>query len=151
MQTFLPYPNFAASAMVLDRQRLNKQVLEARQILSAIQNGGGWRNHPAVRMWRGHTNALRLYHDVMLREWVRRGYKTTQSELLPPPTDDTLRQIWVESIIMPSWLGRGDFHSAHRAALLAKDPTHYSRFEWEEEPVIAYVWPLPEALAPADA
>ncbi len=143
MQTFLPYPNFAASAMVLDRQRLNKQVLEARQILGAIQNGGGWRNHPAVKMWHGHTNALKFYHDVMWREWVRRGYKTTQSELLPRPSDPDLVPMWADSIIMPSWLGRGDFHASHRAALLRKDPRHYTQFGWTEEPSGEYVWPQP--------
>lgn len=143
MQTFLPYPNFACSAMVLDRQRLNKQVLEARQILSAMQNGGGWRNHPAVKMWRGHTNALRFYHDVMWREWVRRGYNTTQSELLPRPTDPDLVRMWADSIIQPSWMGREDFHASHRAALLRKDPAHYGQFGWTEEPSGDYVWPEP--------
>ena len=34
MQTFLPYPNFAASAGTLDDRRLNKQVVEAYQILT---------------------------------------------------------------------------------------------------------------------
>lgn len=133
MQTFLPYPNFACSAMVLDRQRLNKQVLEARQILGAIRNGGGWRNHPAVKMWRGHEAALMMYHDVCLREWLRRGYKSTQEQFLPAPSD----------VVMPSWLGRGDFHASHRAALLRKDPRHYGVFGWTEEPSGEYVWPEP--------
>ena len=141
MQTFLPYPNFANSAAVLDRQRLNKQVLEARQILAALQNGGGWRNHPAVRMWHGHSQALRFYHDVMRREWVRRGYVSNQADLAPPPDDPTLLALWAEAIIMPDWLGRGDLHASHRAALLAKDPRHYEQFGWEERPEVAYVWP----------
>lgn len=33
MQTFLPYPDFALSAKVLDNKRLGKQRLEAKQIL----------------------------------------------------------------------------------------------------------------------
>lgn len=125
--------------MVLDRQRLGKQRLEAQQILSAIRNGGGWRNHPAVRMWRGHEQALMLYHDVVVREWERRGYVSTMRVFDPP----------LHEIRMPSWLGGEAFHSSHRAALLAKDPSHYSVFEWTEKPVVAYVWPLPEPLAPA--
>ena len=36
MQTFLPHPNFAASAHVLDRQRLGKQRVENLQIMSAL-------------------------------------------------------------------------------------------------------------------
>jgi hypothetical protein len=132
LQTFLPYPNFANSAAVLDRQRLNKQVLEARQILSAIQNGGGWRNHPAVKQWRGYENALRFYHDVMLREWLRRGYKTTQSQYLPAHAD----------IVMPPWLGGEAYHASHRSMLLAKMPVHYAQFGWEEEPGGPYIWPV---------
>lgn len=131
MQTFLPLPNFACSALVLDQRRLNKQVLEARQILGALRNGGGWRNHPAVRMWTGHEQALKFYHDVMLREWLRRGYRSTQEQFSPAP----------ESIVMPPWLGRGEIHASHRAALLAKDPSHYEQFGWEEEPRLEYVWP----------
>lgn len=44
MQTFLPYPNFAASARVLDNRRLGKQRVECVQILKAIQPGyaTGW-------------------------------------------------------------------------------------------------------------
>jgi hypothetical protein len=141
MQTFLPYPNFANSAMVLDRQRLNQQVNEARQILSAMQNGGGWRNHPAVRMWQGHEVALRFYHDVMLREWYRRGYAGERRQFSPDPA----------SIVMPSWLGDERLHASHRAALLAKDPLHYRMFGWEEEPAVAYYWPQPTGLVPADA
>lgn len=131
MQTFLPYPNFAASAMVLDRQRLNQQCNEARQLLMAISNGGGWRNHPAVRMWRGHEDALRLYHDVMVREWIRRGYVNNRQQYLPP----------LEAIVMPDWLGRGDFHASHRSQLLAKMPQHYTQFGWTEEPGLPYIWP----------
>lgn len=49
----------------------------------------------------------------------------------------------------PSWLGREDFHSAHRAILLAKDPTYYVKFGWKEKPAVKnlrdqypYVWPV---------
>jgi hypothetical protein len=136
MQTFLPYPNFAASAMVLDRQRLNQQCNDARQILSAIQNGGGWRNHPAVRMWRGHEPALQFYHDVMVRDWERRGYASSRRQFLPPLT----------AVTMPTWLGRRDIHASHRSQLLAKMPQHYGRFGWLEEPGMPYIWPQPTGL-----
>lgn len=131
MQTFLPYPNFACSAMVLDRQRLGKQRLEAQQILNAIQHGGGWARHPIVAMWRENVQALRLYHDVMVREWERRGYVSNMVQYLPPPS----------LVVMPPWLGDGEFHASHRAALLHKMPEHYGQFGWTEAPALAYVWP----------
>lgn len=36
MQTFLPYPDFAESASVLDRQRLGKQRVETLQVMKAL-------------------------------------------------------------------------------------------------------------------
>ena len=36
MQTFLPYPDFAASAAALDDRRLGKQRVEALQVLRAL-------------------------------------------------------------------------------------------------------------------
>ncbi len=54
MQTFLPYPDFAESARVLDNKRLGKQRVEVLQILNVLTDSTrkGWRNHPAVAMWR---------------------------------------------------------------------------------------------------
>ena len=62
VQTFLPYPDFAASAMALDRRRLGKQRVEALQILRALtRERYGWKHHPAVRMWAGYEEALACY------------------------------------------------------------------------------------------
>jgi len=61
MQTFLPYKNYTKSAKALDNKRLNKQILEGYQILKVLSNNdpkAAWRNHPAVKMWRGHENSL---------------------------------------------------------------------------------------------
>jgi hypothetical protein len=62
MQTFLPYKDFKKSAKVLDNKRLGKQRVEAFQILNILlgrTKTKGWRNHPAVLMWKGHSNALK--------------------------------------------------------------------------------------------
>jgi hypothetical protein len=129
MQTFLPYPSFVDSVRCLDYRRLGKQRVEARQILRAIRlGGGGWENHPACKMWRGHAAALELYGDCAIREWVRRGY------------NNTMRVSSVSRARMPDWLG-GEIHATHRAALLAKDRDWYGQFGWREEPEIAYFWP----------
>lgn len=76
MQTFLPYPDFGRSARVLDRRRLGKQRVEVKQILRALRNpSSGWRNHPAVRMWRGHEYSLLSYGVAVCSEWRSRGYR----------------------------------------------------------------------------
>ena len=136
MQTFLPLPDIAESAAVLDRQRLGKQRVEAKQILLVLSGvSKGWRNHPAVRMWEGYETALAMYGFAVCQEWRSRGYKDT---LLP----------WFEPftvsgpVVLPGWFGWSPFHAAHRSALLAKNPKHYSQFGWTDLPRIAYVWPI---------
>jgi len=138
MQTFLPFPNFAVSAMVLDWRRLGKQRVEAHQLVRAIQPGyvGGWSNHPAALMWRGHDGALKFYADVMCREWERRGYENNYAPFFPEDIDKTA------FINMPMWLGDEAFHAAHRSRLLMKDPDWYGQFGWAEEPGREYIWPV---------
>lgn len=134
MQTFLPYPDFAASAAVLDRQRLGKQRVEALQLVRTLTFGGGWARHPAARMWRGYTGALVRYGVAVCDEWIRRGYADTcRGKILGVATGP--------GDGMPPWLGDARFHSAHRAALLAKDFGWYGRFGWAERPEVRYVWP----------
>ena len=80
MQTFLPYPNFEKSIKTLDYRRLGKQRVEAFQILNILLNrtkSSAWRNHPAVLMWRGYENALKIYLNLCISEWISRGYKNT--------------------------------------------------------------------------
>lgn len=130
MQTFLPLSDFAQSAKVLDWRRLGKQRVEARQIVRALLYGGGWQNHPAVQMWRGHVAALIHYSNVMIREWVARGYRNTMPLLA------------VQSIVtLPAWYGETVFHASHRSNLLRKDPEHYGQFGWKEGPDLPYYWP----------
>lgn len=148
MQTFLPYPSFRECARVLDDARLNAQIKEARQILDVLarkrrhgdryEDGRpvGWANHPAVLMWEGCEWALILYHNEMLKE--RRGRPTTRSE-----TRTLIGQVGFD-VARPRWLGDERLHGSHRAALLAKDPEWYGRFEWNENPEVAYWWPTKE-------
>ena len=134
VQTFLPYPDFKKTAEVLDWKRLGKQRVEALQILNSLNPNHpkrGWRNHPAVKMWKGYENALRLYLNTMIREWVRRGYNNTMKE----------QEIDGE-VVMPPWFGAAEFHSSHRANLLRKDSEYYEKFGWTEDPEMEYVWPV---------
>ena len=135
MQTFLPYPDFTKSAQCLDRLRLGKQRLECWQILRTLVGvSSGWKNHPAVRMWRGYEGLLRWYGLVICREWKRRGYKdnlTARLAALGIPS----------SFSRPQWLG-GPIHASHRSNLLRKDPVYYGQFGWTEGPDLPYVWPV---------
>lgn len=140
MQTFLPYRSFTESAKVLDRARLGKQRIEARQLVSACLVGSGWSNHPACLMWKGYEKTLCIYGMAICNEWLIRGYTDNQFD-------------WFESVYyhlasrethrpgQPPWLGDDAFHASHRSNLLRKDPIHYGRFDWVEPPDLPYVWP----------
>lgn len=60
------------TAIALDRGRLNKQIIECRQILDALNGAKAWSNHPCVLQYRGHEKWLEHYHDCLL--FYRRGY-----------------------------------------------------------------------------
>lgn len=134
MQTFIPCRTYVESASVLDWRRLGKQRLEALQIyliISGIAPKSRWRNHPAVRMWRGYTDHLAAYYNTILSEWIRRGFNNTMQFL----------SCDIIGVPKPAWL-TDEFMAAHRAALLAKDWGYYRQFSWVEEPKIAYIWPV---------
>ena len=118
MQTFLPYPDFTASAQALDYRRLGKQRVEAYQILRVLDGlTKGWRNHPAVLMWAGYEPSLAEYGRVVCVEWRGRGYKDT---LLPKFEEIS------DSNVLPPWLGDTRLHLSHQSNLLRKDFEFYS-------------------------
>lgn len=139
MQTFLPYPDFASSARVLDWRRLGKQRVEAMQILRTnLGLSDAWANHPATLMWRGYEQALASYGLAICEEWRARGYHDTAwnffAEFLAECPEWTAE-------MDPPWLGEARLHASHRAALLAKDAEWYGQWGWSEAPEINYWWP----------
>ena len=136
MQTFLPYRSFESSARVLDRARLGKQRVETLQIMKALVTGEGWVHHPVTKMWRGYEFALMSYQKAICNEWVKRGYRDSCLE----KTQELFNQLPEDrrKPRVPWWLGKKKFHSAHRANLLRKSPTHYYQFGWPEKPSEGY-------------
>lgn len=152
MQTFLPYPDFARSAAVLDRRRLGKQRVEALQVLRALQRPRyGWQHHPVVTMWRGREEALVCYAVAVTRRWRALGCADTVLDTLlaeaprPPRTQAALARLRR----LPWWLGMPAFHRSHQSALLRKDPAHYRPFFPRVPSHLPYVWP--DAEPPVDA
>ncbi|MEV5407315.1 MSMEG_6728 family protein [Thermopolyspora sp. NPDC052614] len=149
MQTFLPYPDFAETAAVLDQRRLGKQRVEALQVLRGLTVPGyGWRHHPAVRMWRGHEEALVRYGLEICRVWRAAGHADTCAGLLRAELHSA-RHIeaprgqaeLAEAGALPPWLGDPDFHRAHQSALIRKDPDHYRPLFPLVPDDLPYVWP----------
>lgn len=141
MQTFLPSANYTETAKILDYRRLGKQRVECKQILLAMSKpSGGWVNHPATKMWRGHEIELARYGFAMCREWVSRGYNDSLAVFF---TDAALAyQADGRNPNPPAWLGEEAVHASHRSNLLRKDPAYYAQFGWQESPDLPYVWPV---------
>ncbi len=142
MQTFLPYPDFAASAAVLDQARLGKQRVETLQLLRALTLPTyGWKNHPATRMWRGYVPALTKYGLVMTDAWIGWGFSdTVRPQLLEfAPDVDAMGEQELEK---PPWFGDEVLHLSHRSNLIRKNPEHYGPLFPGTPPDLPYVWPV---------
>lgn len=150
MQTFVPYESFRETASVLDSKRLNKQILEGFQILKVLGNPdpkAAWRNHPAVKMWRGHEHGLFSYLQAMIKEATARGIKTDKNRA---------NILWVRERDLDQW-GKGmpDWYTnkaellrvtdSHKANLFRKDPEFYAAFNhFDANPCCErcqYYWP----------
>jgi len=133
MQTFLPYPNLKKSLKALDSKRLGKQRVEAYQILNILlkrTDKKGWKNHPAVKMWKGYENALKLYLNKAIKLWLSRGYKNTMK-----------LEVIEGKIILPRWFGNKEFHDSHKSNLLRKNKEYYFEFSKIVPHDLEYIWP----------
>lgn len=147
VNTFLPFPSFHDSAKCLDKKRLFKQLIECRQIASAmgvylVKNNGipysnkGWKNHPAKKMWEGYVDCLMDYHDAILYECLLRGIKTEIGFYYDPVVQRTFYPEY-----FPWWIGRKEFHESHQSNLLRKDFSHYGPIFGDIPDDIPYWWP----------
>lgn len=109
----------------LDKSRLGNQVW--REGITLIR--GGWKWHPANKMWRGHEYHLGLYLLAGITVLCERGkyYAEVKRKIVAemekfPDTGQ------------PPWMGDDRLHSSHRAALLAKNFEWYKQFGWTEKP-----------------
>lgn len=131
----------------LDDKRLGKQRLEAAQIIKILEVydetgnfSGGYSKHPALQMWKGHTDALKAYFNLCVLAWIKRGFKNTYDlypvdheryRIVPGDFDGTTTTFDEEfdEYCFPKWFGFPPLILSHRAALLRKNPTHYASFD----------------------
>ena len=133
----MPHINFIDSVECLDDKRLGKQRVEAMQILNILigkNKTAAWKNHPAVRMWKGYEDALKHYHNLCITEWINRGKNNTM-ELIPVKWND---------IKLPKWVFDSRLVISHRCNLLRKDFDYYVQKFGDKYDVDApYWWPVP--------
>lgn len=139
MQSFVPLYTFSSCAKVLDDKRCFKNALEAYQVLRVIRGlsrGGGWKNHPVVKMWNKQPNTYVDYALAFVAEWKARGYNTTLEE--------KIKALYVagEANSLPQWWGNEAVHLSHRSNLIRKMPDYYGDL-WPNDPDnLPYVWPI---------
>lgn len=142
MQTFVPINSFSQSAEVMDLQRLGKQIIESQQIFKSLSIPSyGWKQHPAVKMWRGHRGALLNYTTAFHNEWKMRRGKDHGGYL-------NLLKIAEEHFVgsseyeMPKWWGLHKVHESHQSNLVRKSPDHYRKYFPSVPDDLDYLWPV---------
>lgn len=136
MQTFLPYPDFAKCAAVIDRTRLGNQRNESKVILNTVRGISlGWRHHPAVKMWAGYSNSLIRYSVAFCDEWIKQGYQDNIRDWFLSMTDPN------ETDNDPPWLGDERLHLSHQSKLISKLPEHYRDLFPGVSDDLEYFWP----------
>lgn len=116
MQVFVPYPTPFDVARCLDAKRLLKQIIEAKQILDAIDGSSdAWKNHPVTKMY------------APFREWLDRYYLCLKHY----SEGDVAQSKWWSrhaDPIRPDFL-TDDFCDQHKRRLYTKAPKDYPQFE----------------------
>jgi len=166
MQTFLPYPDFARSAQVLDNKRLGKQRVECLQILKTLakeQLFCYFCKLPRSKCIGTECNvAFHKLHKFATTPWYNhpavkmwRGYEYSLRAYALIVCTEWMNRGFNDSCygkifhcfdladyVMPPWLGNEQFHASHRSNLLRKDLVWYSKFGWTEPLTLEYVWPV---------
>ena len=102
------------TAQCMDKLRLNKQILECRQILDALNGAKAWSNHPCVLQYRGYEQWLRYYKRSLV-QYVR-GRKSLASHFSV-----------LADAIRPDWHDQR-YYDNMKARLYTKDKEHYKQF-----------------------
>jgi hypothetical protein len=153
VQTFLPYEDFEQTAYVLDSKRLNKQLLEGRQILAALAGlSKGWTHHPATKMWAGSEAVLYRYLKAVAKECFDRGIKYENNlQVIDNIVEDFFQDISHNS--RPFWMKDRTMlqrvNITHQANLYRKDSHEYNIFQSSFDDILNdpccercnYFWP----------
>jgi hypothetical protein len=91
-----------------------------------------YKNHPAIRMWFGHVESLKMYYNKMLEEWLSRGKNYKNSFFR-----------W-HNTRTPKYFYDTRIHETHKQRLCQKDFDFYKpKFpDLVFNPTIDYLWPV---------
>jgi hypothetical protein len=106
-------------------KKINKKILKEKGYRILL---GGFSNHPIVKMWVGYTDALKLYINASIKEWLSRGYKNTMKIYT---FNDRLKYLMIRP---PWWFESKKFHNNHKLSLLLKERDRKEKpFYWNNK------------------
>lgn len=129
MQIFTPYPEPIKCAEVLwnDKKRFNKQIIECRKILQAIQGESeAWKNHPVTNMYREHIEWIGYYLTIFTHyKLYKSGKFDSYNGIILKYMQDVNEEA---NKIRPPFLTE-EFCDQHKRRLYSKSPELYPQFE----------------------
>lgn len=124
MQVFLPYSNLAmlVQCFYKDKRRYNKQIIECKQIIAAIEGTSmAWRNHPVVYQYRNRVQWLKYYMQV-LEAYKIGGIKYVTNLLLDQRLLDKIKEV------EPDFVHDQEYLDVHKRRLYQKNPKVFPEF-----------------------
>lgn len=127
MQVFCPYssPLRCAEALWADQLRYNKQIVECRQIIAAIDGAKAWRSHPVCLMYKEHKEWLKYYAFYFIA--YKEQMNTTSNWQRFRLSDILSRLNRNANKIRPPFL-TDEFCDQHKRRLYTKSPDLYPQF-----------------------
>lgn len=120
MQVFIVGSPFE-TAKALDDRRLNKQIIECKQILDALNGAKAWSNHPCVLQYRGYEEWLRLYKRCLESFVEYEEYGTDGAK-------DNIRVYNHTCFLMTPPFHTQEYFDQMKRRLYTKDPVHYAQW-----------------------
>ena len=126
MQIFIvgtPYE----TAEILDSIRLNKQLIENKQIMDAILGAGkGWFNHPVVKSYKNHFQWLYYYNLCLF--WYQRGCK------------DMAKKMSEQAMAFKPNFHTEEYFNQMKRRLYSKNNQYYSQYSYLGESDCNWYW-----------
>lgn len=125
--------HFLPSARKLNRQRLFKQIIEARYVLDVLTGKSkkkGYNNHPIMKMWHGYLPSLRQYindHITAYKERKKKNGDYCSTSIQPYELSNY-------KIVHPWWTSCDYIIFSHKASLLRKERMRYEEpWYWTDD------------------
>ena len=115
------------TAEALDSRRLNKQIIECSQILSALHGKSAWSNHPCVLQYRGYEEWLWMYKEV-LYEYYLYAHNNNATESLKENCFDLFVYWNNKTVGCTPPFHTQEYFAQMKRRLYTKDNNHYKQW-----------------------